>query len=178
MSRASGIATASRTRFFKTDSLKGWHMTMTPQQIIDRVVSLERELADFYTNLQSEPHLKPLEKIFRFMARHSAIHAELIANYRTDASIPQLEIDPLKTLHDRLKAGLREELSKSDDIHEAARKLSRAEEVIGLAYDRIADHYAHVSDTYGKIAGKFKALAEDERNHRDYILRENEGLKP
>jgi hypothetical protein len=153
-------------------------MAMTPQQIIDRVVSFERELADFYNGLQLEPHLKPLEKTFRFMARHSAIHAELIGNYRTDASIPQLEIDPLKTLHERLKSGLREKLAQSGDIHEAARQLSRAEEIIGLAYAKIADHYTHVSDTYGKIASKFSALAEDERNHRDYILREKERLKP
>jgi hypothetical protein len=152
-------------------------MAMTPQQIIDRVVSFEKDLATFYEDLQLRASLKPLETICRFMAQHSAIHAEMIANYRSNADIPHLEINPLGTLHDRLKAGLRKELITTNDVNEAARKLSQAEEIIGQAYAKIADHYDQVADVYRMIASKFNSLADDERTHRDYILRENERLK-
>jgi hypothetical protein len=60
---------------------KGWNTVMTPQQAIDRIVSFEKDLAGFYEDLQLKASLKPLEKICRFMAQHSAIHAEMIANY-------------------------------------------------------------------------------------------------
>jgi rubrerythrin len=151
---------------------------MTPQQIIDRVVSFEKDLADFYEDLQLNASLKPLEKMCRFMAQHSAIHAEMIANYRSNAKIPQLEINPLGTLHDRLKTSLRKELAAIDDIDEAARQLSQAEEIVGQAYAKIADHYEQVADAYRMIASKFDSLADDERSHRDYIIQENERLKP
>ncbi len=151
---------------------------MTPQQIIDRVVSFEKDLAAFYEDLQLKDSLKPLEKICRFMAQHSAIHAEMIANYRSNARIPQLEINPLGQLHDRLKTRLRDELAATDDIDQAARQLSQAEEIVGQAYAKIAEHYAQVADVYRMIAGKFDALAADERSHRDRIIKENERLKP
>jgi rubrerythrin len=152
-------------------------MAMGPQQIIDMVVSLEKDLATFYEDLQLKASLKPLEKICRFMAQHSAIHAEMIANYRSNAEIPQLEINPLRILHERLKTGLRKELIDTKDVNEVARKLSQAEEIIGQAYAKIADHYNQVADNYRMIASKFNALADDERSHRDQILRENERLK-
>jgi rubrerythrin len=151
---------------------------MTPQQVIDQVVSFEKDLASFYEDLQLKASLKPLEKICRFMAQHSAIHAEMIANYRSNAKIPQLEINPLGTLHDRLKTSLRKALAATDDIDDAARQLSQAEEIVSQAYAKIADHYAQVADAYRMIASKFDALAEDERSHRDYIIKENERLKP
>jgi rubrerythrin len=151
-------------------------MAMTPRQIIDLVVSFEKDLATFYEDLQLKASLKPLEKICRFMAQHSAIHAELIANYRSNADVPQLEINPLGTLHDRLKTSLRKELIATDDVNEAARKLSQAEEIVSQAYAKIADHFDQVADTYRMIASKFNSLADDERTHRDYILQQNERL--
>lgn len=156
---------------------KVWNTTMTPQQIIDRIVSFEKDLATFYDSLQLKASLKPLEKICRSMAQHSAIHAEMIANYRSNADIPELEINPLATLHDRAKTSLRKELAATDDIDEAARKLSQAEEIVSQAYAKIADHYAQVADAYQMIAGKFNSLADDERSHRDQIIQENERLK-
>ena len=151
-------------------------MTLTPQQLIDLVVSFEKDLAAFYEDLQLNASLKPLEKICRFMARHSAIHAEMIANYRSNAEIPQLEFNPLEILHDRLKTSLRHELAVTTDIREAVQKLSRAEDVVSQAYAKIADHFGNVSDAYRMIANKFKTLADDECSHRDTILREHERL--
>lgn len=151
-------------------------MAMTPQQIIDMVVSFEKDLASFYKDLQLKDGSKPLGKICRFMAQHSAIHAEMIANYRSNADIPQLEINPLGTLHDRLKTNLRKELSAIDDVDEAVVVLAQAEEIISLAYTKIADHYANVSDTYRMISNKFKSLADDEIGHRDYLLMEKSRL--
>ena len=153
-------------------------MAMTPQQVIDLAASFEKDLAAFYKGLQMKPHLKPLEKICRFMEQHSDIHSEMIANYRNDAEIPVLQVNPLATLHERLKTNLENELATTDDLDEVARKLSQAEEIIGQAYAKIADHYADVSDIYRMIANKFNSLAEDERQHSDIILRKKEHLKP
>jgi hypothetical protein len=153
-------------------------MATTPQQLIDLVVSFEKDLASFYADLQLEPHLKPLEKICRFMAQHSLIHAEMIANYRSDAAIPQLQVTPLATLHDRLKTSLREEIAACDDIDDAADKLSRAEEIVSMAYTKIAAHYEEVAATYRMISNKFNALADDERQHHDYIRREHARINP
>lgn len=68
-------------------------------------------------------------------------------------------------------------LIRAKGVKKAARKLSLAEEIIGRAYAKIADHYDQVTDTYRMIASKFNALADNERTHRDHILRENERLK-
>ena len=65
-----------------------------------------------------------------------------------------------------------------DDPDQALKTLSQAEEIIGLAYATIADHYTRVADVYRMIASKFNALAEDERGHRDIILKERERLRP
>ncbi|BBO72047.1 hypothetical protein DSCA_59770 [Desulfosarcina alkanivorans] len=96
------------------------------------------------------------------MAQLALIHAEMIANYRNDAHIPQLQVTPLETLHNRLKTSLRKEIADAGDIDEAVDRLSRAEKIIGMAYTRIAGHYDDVADTCRRIASKFKALADIE----------------
>ena len=76
-----------------------------------------------------------------------------------------------------LAATLRKELAATDDIDQAAIRLSQSEEVLAMAYARIAEHFANVADVYQTIAGKFNTLADDERSHRDYILREKGHLQ-
>ena len=151
-------------------------MALTPQEVIDLVVALEKDLVGFYDDLPLRNELKPLEKICRFMSQHSAIHAQLIANYRSNAAIPQLHPDPLTTLHERLKTALREELATTDDIDQAAVRLAQTEEALAMAYARIAKHFADVADVNQSIAGRSDTLADDERSHRDYILREKAHL--
>ena len=157
---------------------RGLQMAKTPQEVIDLVVAFEKDLAAFYKVLQLKPNLKPLARICRFMAQHSDIHAQMIANYRSNADIPQLQTNPLETLHERLKSSLQRELATSNDIGDVVDKIAQAEEVIGQAYARIADHYSNLADTYQMIAGKFRSLAEDERQHRDYIHREYTKIGP
>jgi rubrerythrin len=149
---------------------------MTPQQVVDKVVSFEKNLAEFYESLLSKPGLEPLGTVCRFMAQHSAIHAELIANYRSDAAIPQLEINPLGTLHDRLQSRLVTELENAKTLHDAMETLATAETILSHAYAKIADHYDDVSATYGKIAHKFRSLSKDEELHSDYIRKEQKRL--
>ena len=102
----------------------------------------------------------------------------MIANYRSNAEIPQLQTNPLETLHERLKSSLQQELAASSDIGDVVNKIAQAEDVISQAYAKIADHYTDLADTYQMIAGKFRSLAEDERQHRDYIHREHAKLGP
>jgi len=149
---------------------------MTPQQVIDKVVYFEKDLAEFYEALFLKPGLEPLAAVCRFMAQHSAIHAELIANYRSDAAIPQLEINPLGTLHDRLQSKLVTELENVKTVHDAMETLAAAETIISHAYAKIADHYDDVSATYEKIANKFRSLAQDEKLHSSYIRKEQKRL--
>lgn len=147
-------------------------MGQSPQEIIDRVVAFEKDLAAFYADSPLRARSAALEKICRFMAKHSEIHAQMIANYREDAKIPGLAIDPLTTLHERLKTNLRLELTSNGDAAHVAGQLAQAEAIIGQAYAKIADHFDAVADTYRRLAGKFRALSDDERQHRDYIRRE------
>ena len=152
-------------------------MALTPQEVIDLVVALEKDLVEFYDDLPLRKALKPLKRICRFMSQQSAIHAQMIANHRSNAAIPQLRLDPLTTLHERLKTTLHKELAATDDVDQAAIRLSQSEEVLAMAYARIAEHFANVADVYQTIAGKFNTLADDERSHRDYILREKAHLQ-
>ena len=147
-------------------------MALSPRQIIDKVVVLEKDLAAFYDELRGMPALKPFEKILRYMAQHSSIHAEMIANYRSDIKIAQLDVDPLATLHDRLKDSLKEELTSVENPADAARKMAEMEEILSRAYAKIAEHYLEVGDSYKMIANKFKSLAADERQHSDYIRKQ------
>ena len=101
--------------------------------------------------------------------QHSSIHAELIANYRSDIKIPHLDIGPLTQLHDRLKDSLKEELTAVETPADAARKMAEMEEILSRAYAKIAEHYTKAGDSYKMIANKFKSLAADEHQHGDYI---------
>ena len=144
-------------------------MPLTPQQVLDEVVALEKDLAAFYKELRELPAMKPFDKTLRFMAQHSSIHAEMIANYRSDIKSPQLDINPLTQLHDRVKDSLKEELTAVQNSTDAARKMAETEEILSLAYAKIAEHYTKASDSYKMIANKFQSLAADERQHSDYI---------
>ena len=144
-------------------------MPLTPQHVLDEVIALEKDLAAFYEELRKLPAMQPFEKTLRFMAQHSSIHAEMIANYRSDVKSPQLDINPLAQLHDRVKDSLKEELAAVEKPADAARKMAETEEILSQAYAKIADHYANVSDSYKMIANKFQSLAADERQHSDYI---------
>jgi hypothetical protein len=142
------------------------------------VAFIHQVAGGFVFRLDALQRVHQVSDLHGFMAQHSLIHAEMIANYRSDAAIPQLQVTPLATLHDRLKTSLREEIAACDDIDDAADKLSRAEEIVSMAYTKIAAHYEEVAATYRMISNKFNALADDERQHHDYIRREHARINP
>ncbi len=148
---------------------------MQPHEVIDLVVSLEKNLADFYRRLNGLGRFEKLRPIFRYMHEHSEIHSELIGNFRSDAVIPKLDTAPLTALHDKIETALYRQLAGIEDTASAYAKLAHAEEVIGQMYAGLANHYRLVADTYQRIASKFDALADDERQHGAYIRKQMPG---
>ena len=141
---------------------------MTPRQVLDLAVALEKDLADFYQELGGIDRLRPLADIFSFMADHSANHAARIEGATVDW--PVLNPDPINALHHRLKTSLREQIRNETDQKTVLDKLARTEEIIGQLYASIANHYRKLAASCTAVADQFETLAEEEYGHRDYIL--------
>ncbi|MGD9330822.1 MAG: ferritin family protein [Desulfobacterales bacterium] len=145
---------------------------MTPQEVLNLVVSLERDLADFYQEIGRKERLKPFADIFSFMTDHSANHAVRIEERAAAIELPTLNTWPMKELHQRLKTSLREQIEAEEDPQSVLRKLAQTEEIVGQLYQSLADHYRHLAKTYTDIADQFETLSREEFHHRDVILEE------
>ena len=147
---------------------------MHPQQLIDTVVQLEKDLAGFYHRLEKEERLQKLHKVFQFMNHHSDIHAEMIRNLRKQASLPGLDLGPLDVLHDKIKSALVNQLAAAEEINDVYDQLAQTEAIISKVYTTIAGHYQKMADVYLLLSQQFKNLADDEMRHHDHIRKEKE----
>ena len=150
---------------------------MHPHQLIDTVVQFEKDLAIFYQRLENTDQRQELSNILTFMNKHSAIHAELIHNFRSDASLPGLDLEPLKALHTKIKSALADQLLATEDVTVVFDKLAQAEAIISQVYMAMAAHLKKTSDVYALLSQKFKNLADDEMQHHKYIQDEKESFE-
>lgn len=111
---------------------------MTPRQVLDLAVALERDLADFYQQIGGIDHLRPLADIFSFMADHSANHAARIEGAAGTVVWPVLNPDPINALHHRLKTSLGGQIRSETDEKTVLDNLARTEEIVGQLYASIA----------------------------------------
>ena len=148
---------------------------MNPQELINIVVALEQDLADFYERIEKEDQFRKIGDVLKYMHKHSAIHAELIRNHLPEAGVPKLNIEPLQTLHTRIKSALFQQLMDTDDLTRACEQLAQAEALIAQAYTVIAAHCQKVAGVYEKLGHKFKSLADDEMQHHDQLLKQAPG---
>ena len=148
---------------------------MHPQEIIDKVAAFEQDLAAFYERIETEDRFKRMRKVLQYMHKHSAIHAQLIRNYRPEAGLPQLSIEPLQALHARIKSVLYQQLMATEDLSQVCDQLAQSEALVGKAYAVIAAHFQKLSDVYSKLSHKFNALADDEMQHHDELLKQAPG---
>jgi len=143
---------------------------MTPRQVFELVVSLEKDLADFYQEIGQVERLRPFADIFSFMTDHSASHAAQIEKMAAATEWPVLNTAPIQELHERLKSSLFDQIRDEQDGTVVMRRLAQTEEVIGQIYQSIAAHFRRLSAANGAIADQFEKLAEEEFGHRDTIL--------
>ena len=149
---------------------------MHPQQLIDTVVQFEKDLAAFYERLEGIERFKRMRDVFDYMNKHSAIHAELIRNFRSDAGLPELNIEPLKALHAKIKTALAQQLEQTRDELEVYEKLAQAEALASQIYTAISNHFLRTADIYAKLGQNFKNLADDEMQHHDHVKKRIKGL--
>lgn len=147
---------------------------MHPQKLIDTVVEFEKDLAAFYRRLEKIDRFEKLHKIFQFMHKHSDIHAELMSNFRSDAGLPSLNIDPLHALHAKIKSALSDQLMAAEALGDVYSKLAQAEALISQIYTAISLHYQKMADVYSKMSHNFKNLADDEMQHHRHIETERD----
>ena len=162
----------SDRRLPATPRLKG--NRMHPQQLIDTVVQLEKDLAAFYRRLEKEDRLQKLHKIFQFMNQHSDIHAEMIRNLRAQAGLPVLDLGPLEILHEKIKSALVNQLTAAEELDDVYDQLAQTEAIISKVYTTISGHYQKMADVYSLLSQQFKNLADDEMRHHDHIQEEKE----
>ena len=142
---------------------------MTHRQLLELVVALEKDLADFYQKMGQIERLKPFADIFSYMTDHSHNHARQIERAAASIDLPGLNIAPIEKLHRRIKESLQEQILQEDDNDKVMAQLARAEEIIGTFYQSIAGHYRKRAATYSQIAEQFDQLYEEELAHRDFI---------
>lgn len=143
---------------------------MSPHDVFEQVVSLEKDLADFYQELGRIEQLKAFADTFSFMTDHSANHAARIEKRAAAIKLPVLNTGPMNELHLRLKTSLRERINHEKDTKMVLQMLAQTEEVFGQLYQAIAVHYRKLAETYTDIADQFETLSNEEYRHRDYIL--------
>jgi hypothetical protein len=144
-------------------------LSMTQRQLFELVVTLEKDLADFYQKIGQIERLKPFADIFSYMTDHSHNHARQIERAAASMDLPELNIAPIETLHRRIKESLQEKILHEDDSDRVLAQLARAEEIIGTLYQSIASHYRNHASVYADIARQFDQLSEEEMAHRDFI---------
>jgi HPt (histidine-containing phosphotransfer) domain-containing protein len=142
---------------------------MTPRQVFEMVVTLETDLADFYLEIGQIERLKPFADIFSYMTDHSQNHARQIDKAAASIELPELNTDPIVTLHRRIKESLQDKVLQEEDTDKVMAELARAEEIIGTLYQSIAAHYRNRISAYSKIAEQFDQLSAEEFAHRDFI---------
>jgi DNA phosphorothioation-dependent restriction protein DptG len=142
---------------------------MTPRQVFELVIALETDLADFYLEIGQIERLKPFADIFSYMTDHSQNHARQIDKAAALIELPELNTAPIETLHQRIKASLRDKILQEEDPEKILGELARAEEIIGTLYQSIAAHYRKRISAFTKIADQFDQLSTEEFAHRDFI---------
>jgi rubrerythrin len=142
--------------------------------LFETVVALERDLADFYHALGRSERLKPLADIFSYMADHSARHADRIQDATVRSDPPPLNIAPLQALQERLKSALRQQVESEADDRLVLERLAQAEDIVGQMYQSLAQYFQQSAARSQDIAALFEKLAQEERGHRDYILKQRE----
>jgi rubrerythrin len=145
-------------------------ITMTPQALFKLIVDLENDLADFYQDLGQVDRLKAFADVFSFLADHSQRHARRIEKTARSAEMPILNTDPIRELHQRLKASLREQVRNEKDEGKVMRQLARTEEVIGQLYHSMSENYRKQAAACTAIADQLEEISREEYGHRDYIL--------
>jgi hypothetical protein len=144
---------------------------MEPRQLFDLVITLEKDLADFYQKIGQLKHLKPFADIFSYMTDHSQNHARQIEITAASIDLPELNTTAIETLHRRIKESLQEQILLEKNSDKVMAELARAEEIVGTLYQSIADHHRKLAGAHTDIDNQFETLAKEKFEHRDYILR-------
>ncbi len=143
---------------------------MKPHQMLTIAVELERDIANFYKQLSNAVGYEKYHDIFMKMFKHSQLHASIIKGLVKDFDVPELDISPMKELHEKIKHRIIQHLNSETNLAVGRQKLAEAEDILGKIYLTISANYERVARTYQKASEQFNKLAEDEQRHRDEIL--------
>ena len=87
--------------------------------------------------------------------------------------MPELNIEPMRALHKKIKTALIQELKEEQDPETIRSKLANAEEIIAKLYQAVSEFYAELSQKCDGLSKLFHKLQKEELNHRDYLLQKD-----
>lgn len=144
---------------------------MYPIDLFEVVRMLEKDLAKFYEKLRNVTQFQGFVDVFDAMAKHSNAHSKAISSKCQDIKIPELNIESIYKVHNKIKKSLFDQVTSEQDLDKGLTLLANSEEIIGQLYSSIAENYVKTANAYQKAADQLKQLAKDELRHRDFILK-------
>jgi len=145
--------------------------------ILNVIIQLEDNLANFYSRLKVLARLKDVKPVLEFMETHSSAHAETIRNVQGKFKIPEFDHHKAIDLNEKIKNSVYAQVIHEMDISKSMDILADSEESIGEVYKTIAKYYEKVAEIYGHISSYIDKIGSEEFNHRDLLLQEKERLR-
>lgn len=166
--------TATATTHMPPHGGKGDHMA---DEYLNYIVLLENTLGTYYGKIKNLPRLEGARSVLEFMETHSFEHADLIREAGGKRRKPALRESMITDFQNDLVEKVFRQISDEKDILSVLEKLANSEESLGKLYHGIADLMVRIGDYYREIAAEIAAVADQEFNHRDLLLKDRERLK-
>ncbi len=146
-------------------------------EYLNFIVLLENTLGTYYGKIKNLPRLEGARSVLEFMETHSFEHAELVRDAAEKHRKPALRESMIADFQNNLVEKVFREISEEKDILSVLEKLANSEESLGKLYQGIADMLVRIGDYYREIAAEIAAVANQEFNHRDLLLKDRDRLK-
>ncbi|MBN2080397.1 MAG: hypothetical protein JW838_15610 [Spirochaetes bacterium] len=146
-------------------------------EYLNYIVLLENTLGSYYQKIKNLPRLEGARSVLEFMESHSFEHAELIKETAEKHKKPAIRETMITDFQNNLVEKVFKEISDEKDILRVLETLADSEESLGKLYRSIADLMIRIGDHYREIAAEIAAVADQEFNHRDLLLKDRDRLK-
>ena len=146
-------------------------------EYLNYIMLLENTLGTYYRKIKNLPRLEGARSVLEFMESHSFEHARIIGEAANTHRKPAIREGMIADFQNNLVEKVFRDISDEKDILRVLEILADSEESLGKLYRSLAELMVRMGDYYREIAGEIEAVAEQEFNHRDLLLKDRDRLK-
>jgi len=145
--------------------------------ILQLMVQLEDDVAEFYKKLTGYKSLATHADLFKYMSEHSAQHSQTIQHSMQSFSPIPLNRQKFIMFQSRMMQELTQQISNITDEAKLSEMLGEAEGLMGMAYDKIADNFEQNGKLMLNFAATIRDIAAEERQHKKDVMEIGKQIK-